>query len=77
MLDEVRTQRLADIRKAQNLTQIDVADAMKISQSRVSRIEKGEIDRAELATLRAYVEELGGRLRLVADFGDELLTVAD
>ncbi|MGC0376064.1 hypothetical protein RKD28_003580 [Streptomyces sp. SAI-229] len=43
---------------------------------RVSAIEHGELDRAEVATLRAYVEALGGRLRVVADFGDAEYTVA-
>ncbi|MGC5009307.1 hypothetical protein ACLQ2R_00945 [Streptosporangium sp. DT93] len=36
----------------------------------------GQIDRAEVATLRSYVEALGGRLRVVADFGDVEYTVA-
>jgi len=29
-----------------------------------------------LGNLRAYVEALGGRLRLVADFGDDLIQIA-
>ncbi|WP_232544738.1 helix-turn-helix domain-containing protein [Streptomyces buecherae] len=43
---------------------------------RVSAIEHGELDRAELATIRSYAEALGGRLRVVADFGDAEYTVA-
>jgi hypothetical protein len=31
---------------------------------------------AEVATLRAYIAALGGRLELVADFGDERLSLA-
>jgi Lsr2 len=33
-----------------------------VSQSRISRIERGELDRAEIATLRSYVEALGGEV---------------
>ncbi|SFD70036.1 hypothetical protein [Streptomyces aidingensis] len=42
----------------------------------MSAIEHGDTDRTELATLRPYVEALGGRLRVVADFGDTEFTVA-
>lgn len=75
MLSEVRAQRLADVRKTQQLTQVDVAKAMRVTQSRVSRLEKGEIEATELGTLRKYVEALGGHLRLVADFGEEHVRV--
>ena len=49
---------------------------MNVSQSRISRIESGDIEHAELATLRAYVQALGGVLRVTADFGDEKLNLA-
>lgn len=49
---------------------------MGVSGPRVSAIEHGEVDRVEVATLRSYVEALGGRLRVVADFGDTEYTVA-
>jgi hypothetical protein len=49
---------------------------MGVSAPRVSAIEHGDIDRAELVTLRSYGEALGGRLRVVADFGDTEFTVA-
>jgi predicted XRE-type DNA-binding protein len=44
---------------------------MGVSQARVSAIERGKLDRAELSTLAAYVTALGGKLEIVADFGDE------
>ena len=44
---------------------------MGVTQARVSRIEKGELTRSEVDTLAAYVRALGGRLKIVADFGDE------
>ncbi len=45
-------------------------------QATPTHVEHGEPDRAEVATLRASVEALGGRLRVVADFGDAEYTVA-
>ncbi|MGW6859221.1 XRE family transcriptional regulator [Streptomyces xanthophaeus] len=66
----------SEIRQEQALTQKDVADTMGVSAPRVSAIENGETDRTEVATLRSYVEALGGRLRVVADFGDTEYTVA-
>ncbi|MFB7463216.1 XRE family transcriptional regulator [Streptomyces sp. NPDC056224] len=76
LMAEVRAYRLAEIRQEQALTQKDVAQTMGVSAPRVSAIENGEADRTEVATLRSYVEALGGRLRVVADFGDTEYTVA-
>jgi predicted XRE-type DNA-binding protein len=75
LTSEVRAHKLAEVRRAQRLTQVEVAEAMNVTQSRVSRLEKGELDTSEVGTLRKYVEALGGHLRLVADFGDEHVTV--
>jgi hypothetical protein len=39
----------------------------------VSRIESGNLEHVEIATLRAYIQALGGELHLVADFeGDQM-----
>lgn len=59
---------LQDLRKAREQTQVRVADALGIKQENVSRIEQ----RADLliSTLRGYVEAMGGRLHLVAEFPD-------
>lgn len=76
LVAEVRAHKLAEIRREQALTQRAVASSMGVSAPRVSAIEHGELDHAEVATLRSYVEALGGRLRVVADFGDTEYTVA-
>ena len=72
---EIRAYQLGEVRKAQHQTQAQIAQAMGVSQPRVSKLERGELERTELATLRAYVEALGGKLRVVADFGDQHITV--
>ena len=46
---------------------------MGVTQAGVSAIERGNLDRAEINTIAAYVTAAGGRLEIVADFGDEKL----
>jgi predicted transcriptional regulator len=75
MLAEVRAHRLAELREAYGLNQANVAQRLGVSQSRVSRLERGDMDHTELATIRAYVVALGGELEIVAKFGDERITV--
>jgi predicted XRE-type DNA-binding protein len=72
-----RAYRLAEIRKAQRMTQAQVAEGMHVAQPRVSAIERGELSSTEFGTLSAYVQALGGRLRMVAEFGDESIVVRD
>lgn len=62
-------ERLAQLRKARGMTQSTVAASMGVRQPSISELERR--DDVYLSTLRDYVEALGGRLRLVADFEDE------
>jgi DNA-binding XRE family transcriptional regulator len=73
MLAEARGWRLAEIRRHRGLTQSQVAERMGVGKSRISQIERGRVSTRDV--LGRYVEALGGRLSLVADFGDELLRV--
>ena len=65
--------RLAEERKRHGLTQAQLAQAMGVSPGRVSQIERGEL--ATIDAVARYVEALGGRLDLIASFGDHTLTV--
>ncbi|MGH3917294.1 MAG: XRE family transcriptional regulator [Pseudonocardiaceae bacterium] len=67
---------LAEIRRAYGLDQNDVAERIGVSQSRISRIERGELDRSEISAVCGYVEALGGDIEIVAKFGDERITLA-
>jgi DNA-binding XRE family transcriptional regulator len=73
MLAEARGWRLAEIRRRRGMTQAQVAARMGVGKSRISQIEKGRVSTRDV--LDRYVEALGGRLSLMADFGDELLRV--
>src|SRR5450755_2185880 len=48
-----------------------------ITQGRVSAIEHAKPGTTELRTLAAYVEALGGRLEIIADFGDQRLAFTE
>jgi hypothetical protein len=56
------------------MTQSAVASVMGLRQPTISELERR--DDAYLSTLRDYVEALGGRLRLVAEFEDADYEVA-
>jgi ribosome-binding protein aMBF1 (putative translation factor) len=73
---EVRMHRPAELREALGITQQLLADRMGISQSRVSQIERGELEHTEVATLRSYFRELGGEVEVVVRLGDERLQIA-
>jgi len=64
---QVRAEYLTEMRKKAGLPQAEVADAMGVSQQRVSAIESGAV--VELATLGDYIRALGGELKVIADFG--------
>jgi len=59
---------LRDLRRAQNLTQVQLAEVLGIEQDNVSRLER----RADmlLSTMSSYVQAMGGNLKLVAEFPD-------
>jgi ribosome-binding protein aMBF1 (putative translation factor) len=76
-LSAVRAQRLAEIRAGLGFNQTALAARLAISQPRLSRIERGDIDTTQVATLRAYIEALGGRLEVTAKFGDNRIIVID
>ncbi len=48
---------------------------MQVTQPTVSQLEGGQLDRAGLSTIKAYVEALGGTVEVVADFGDRRLVL--
>jgi transcriptional regulator with XRE-family HTH domain len=65
LAEEMTRQQL---RRARKLTQVRMAKKLGMTQDGVSRFEK----RTDvlLSTLRGYVEALGGKLSLVAEFPD-------
>ncbi len=66
---------LKDLRQAVEQTQQELAATLGVGQDTISRLEK----RSDmlLSTLRRYVEAMGGKLELVAQFPDRPPMVID
>lgn len=57
---------LRELRQAMALTQQDLADRLQVNQPAVAKLEQ----RTDMyiSSLRAYIESIGGQLRIVASF---------
>lgn len=62
--------RLGELRRHSGLTQMELAERMKIGQPRVSSIERCDLNSLTVGSVRAYVEALGGTVDMVAHVGD-------
>lgn len=76
MLKEVRAYALRELREALSMTQVELAERLHVSQNRVSRIERGDLEHAQLDTLRRYVEAVGGELHVEVELGDRRIQIA-
>ncbi len=66
--DRAHAMTLAMVRRAAGLTQTDLAEALRISQTAVARTEKrGDM---LLSTLRSYLEALGAEAAIIVRFPD-------
>lgn len=66
LLEELAT--LREIRKQQNITQVELAAELGIGQEGVSRLERR--NDTLVSTLRRTIEAMGGDLHIVAEFPD-------
>ena len=57
---------LHELRRARALTQQELAETLRVSQPAVAKLEQ----RADIyvSSLRSYIEAVGGRLKIVAEF---------
>ncbi len=69
----LRDMRLADLRRARELTQQQLAAELNVNQAWISKVER-QAD-MYLSTLRAYIEAIGGELEIVARFEDESIRI--
>ena len=67
----------AALRRSARVWAAAAAARMGVTQGRVSAIEHAKPGTTELRTLAAYVEALGGRPEIIADFGDERLAFTE
>ena len=64
----LRDMALADLRRARELTQQQLATILDVNQAWISKVER-QTD-MYLSTLRSYVEAAGGKLEIFARFND-------
>jgi DNA-binding XRE family transcriptional regulator len=68
LLAEMTGQRLAEVRRARGLTQVQVAERMGVTKGRVSQIEQGKVSGQEV--IARYARALGGQLHQAIYFDD-------
>ena len=73
-LAEIASCRLAELRKALGVTQLELAEMIGKSQSAVSQFEHGEIG-LSLETLRSIVRQLGGEIEIAAVFDNHRILI--
>src|SRR5664279_1776647 len=62
--------------EAAGKTQVDVTGLSQMDQADISRLESREsFDDCQVSTLQRYLSAIGGRLELVAAFGDKKIVV--
>jgi transcriptional regulator with XRE-family HTH domain len=76
MLRELRAYQLRELREATQQTQVEVARRLHVSQNRISALERGDIERTQIETLRRYAEALGGTLHVEVRIDDKSFFVA-
>ncbi|SRR6266568_6629477 len=72
---EVLEMRLRELRDMAGKTQQEVADALEKVQAEISQFENRPDHM--LSTLREYVRALGGKLEVIARFGDKSVRLRD
>lgn len=66
---------LHQLRRARALTQRDVAKMLQVNQPAVSKLEQ-QTDRY-VSSLRSHIEAAGGQLKIVAEFPEGEITIAN
>jgi hypothetical protein len=77
MRAETRGYRLQEMREQFNgLTVAILAERIGTTADVVERIERGDVDDLAIATLRAYVEQVGGEMEVLVKTGDTRIVIA-
>lgn len=66
---EIAAMELSELRDALKVTQVELAQRMKVSQAAISKLEKRNRN-IHVDQLRSIVSAMGGKLIIMADFKD-------
>lgn len=69
--------KLREIRESSGMTQVEMAALMGVSQNRVSKIERGLLDKTEIGTLRKYFAALNGDVLISVKIGGKILPLIE
>lgn len=69
----LRSIDLQELRKAKELTQLELAETLNISQEAVSKMESNSD--MFISTLSRFIDAMGGHLRIVAEFPDREIEI--
>ncbi|MEY4981642.1 MAG: hypothetical protein RL174_980 [Actinomycetota bacterium] len=73
----VNAYKLREIREETGMTQVELAALMGVSQNRVSKIERGEINKTEIGTLRKYFAALNGDVLISVKIGGKIVPLIE
>lgn len=65
LIREILEYKLRELRQLRSLTQAQLAQQLGVTQNRISKLERLDLEKVELQTIRSYVQALGGKLNLV------------
>jgi len=79
-IDDMKRELLAEmplhqLRRASALTQQNMTKILKVNQPTVSKLEQ-QVD-MYVSSLRSYVEEVGGQLKIVAEFPEGEIAITN
>jgi predicted XRE-type DNA-binding protein len=76
MIAATRAWQLRELRQQTELSQVEIAVRLGVSQNRISRLEQGDLERTQIDTLRRYVEALGGEMRVEVSLDGDVFLIA-
>ena len=74
-VEEIAAMELSELRDVLKVTQVDLAERMKVSQAAISKLEKRNRN-IHVDQLRSIVSAMGGNLIIIADFEDRTVELS-
>jgi predicted XRE-type DNA-binding protein len=65
LLKQQRLFALRELRRLADKTQTEISKIMGVTQNRISKLERYELEKLELRTISAFAKALGGNLKIV------------